>query len=56
MLKYSKCLKEYEIKTPKMVETQLVKVRISINNIIFGDVGYKFENIFKDHGKFEDVE
>jgi len=53
MLKCSKFLKLYEFKNPTMVEDESVKVRIPINNIKFGDVGYKFEKLFKGYGKFE---
>ena len=38
-------------KTPKIVEDESVKVRILINNINSGDVGYNFEKLFKGYGK-----
>ena len=53
LLKCTKLLKEHETKSPKLVEVEQVKVRIPINIVKVGDIGYRFRKNFKGFGIFE---
>ena len=53
LLKCAKLLKEHETKSPKLVEVKQVKVRIPINIVKVGDIGYRFRKNFKGFGIFE---
>ena len=53
LLKCAKSLKEHETISSKLVEVEQVKVRIPINIVKVGDVGYRFRKNFKGYGIFE---